>query len=52
MTGTPERPRLVVHRSHLNLSAQIVDDFAGRTLISGSTLHVRKVFNSDEKRQA
>ena len=36
--GSPERPRLVVHRSHLNLTAQIVDDFAGRTLVSWSTL--------------
>ncbi len=38
VTGTSERPRLVVHRSHLNLGAQIVDDGAGRTLVSCSTL--------------
>lgn len=38
MVGMPERPRLVVHRSHLQLQAQIVDDMAGRTLVSCSTL--------------
>lgn len=38
VSGTPERPRLVVHRSHLNLYAQLVDDAAGRTLVSCSTL--------------
>ena len=37
--GLPERPRLVVHRSHLHLIAQIVDDMAGRTLLTCSTRH-------------
>ena len=37
--GTLERPRLVVHRSHLHLYAQIVDDQAGKTLVSCSTRH-------------
>jgi large subunit ribosomal protein L18 len=31
------RPRLSVFRSHKNLYAQIVDDGAGRTLVSAST---------------
>jgi len=30
--GTPERPRLSVSRSHKNISAQLIDDLAGRTL--------------------
>lgn len=30
--GTPERPRLSVSRSHRNISAQLIDDIAGRTL--------------------
>ena len=35
--GTPQRPRLTVFRSHKNMYAQIVDDIAGRTLVSAST---------------
>ena len=36
--GTPQRPRLVVTRSNRNVTAQIVDDTKGVTLVSGSTL--------------
>ncbi len=39
VNGTTERPRLAVHRSHLNLNVQIVDDGAGKTLFSCSTLN-------------
>lgn len=35
--GTSERPRLAVSRSHRNVSAQIIDDLAGRTLCAIST---------------
>jgi large subunit ribosomal protein L18 len=38
VTGTPERPRLVVHRSSKNVSAQIADDIAGKVLLGISTL--------------
>lgn len=38
ISGTPERPRLSVHRSHLNLYVQLIDDYAGKTLLSCSTL--------------
>ena len=34
VAGTPERPRLVVFRSHKHIYAQIVDDAAQRTLMS------------------
>ncbi len=37
-TGTPERPRLAVFRSNNNMYAQIIDDTAGNTLVSASTL--------------
>jgi large subunit ribosomal protein L18 len=37
--GTPERPRLTVFRSLKNISAQIIDDVAGRTLCSASSLN-------------
>jgi len=36
--GTPERPRLCVYRSLANISAQIIDDVSGHTLVSASTL--------------
>ena len=35
--GTAERPRLSVFRSNRNISAQIIDDVAGATLVSAST---------------
>jgi large subunit ribosomal protein L18 len=38
ISGTPERPRLCVYRSNNNLYAQIIDDIAGVTLVSASTL--------------
>lgn len=36
--GTTDRPRLSVARSHKNISAQIIDDIAGKTLCAASTL--------------
>jgi large subunit ribosomal protein L18 len=36
--GMPERPRLVVFRSDRHVYAQIIDDVAGLTLASASTL--------------
>ncbi len=38
LRGTAERPRLVVTRSLRHIGAQIVDDLAGHTLVSASTL--------------
>lgn len=38
VSGTPDRPRLNVYRSLNNIYAQIVDDEAGRTVVSASTL--------------
>ncbi|NLN17514.1 MAG: 50S ribosomal protein L18 [Firmicutes bacterium] len=36
--GTPERPRLAVYRSLQHIYAQVIDDTAGQTLVSASTL--------------
>lgn len=36
--GTPDRPRLVVHRSHRNIQGHVVDDVSGRVLVGASTL--------------
>ena len=38
--GTTERPRLTVFRSNKAIWAQIIDDRAGHTLVSASTLNV------------
>lgn len=36
--GSQERPRLTVTRSHKHMYAQVIDDQAGRTLASASTV--------------
>ena len=36
--GTPERPRVCVFRSNAHIYAQLIDDTAGRTLVSVSSL--------------
>lgn len=38
VTGTPEKPRLAVYRSLKHISAQVIDDTTGRTLVSASSL--------------
>ena len=40
VSGTAERPRLVIFRSLKHISAQIVDDVAGRTLLTVSSTDV------------
>ena len=38
VSGTAERPRLRVTRTNANIYAQIIDDVAGNTLVSASSL--------------
>ena len=38
ISGTAERPRLVVTRSAKHIGVQVVDDLAGRTLASASSM--------------
>ena len=42
VTGTAERPRLVVFRSLKHISAQLVDDVGGRTLLTVSSVNLEK----------
>jgi large subunit ribosomal protein L18 len=52
VSGTVERPRLVVTRSNRGIAAQLVDDMQGRTLASASWLQVKKTFTGDKTSQA
>jgi large subunit ribosomal protein L18 len=52
ISGTAERPRLVVSRSNKGISAQLVDDLAGRTLASASWLELKKSFTGTKTEQA
>jgi large subunit ribosomal protein L18 len=38
ISGTAERPRLAVHRSLKHISAQIIDDSTGHTLVAASSV--------------
>ena len=37
LSGTAERPRLTVYFSNTNVYAQVIDDEAGKTIVSAST---------------
>src|SRR5215471_9922067 len=48
--GTPARPRLAVTRSSRNIFAQLIDDVAGHTLASASTLEASVRQSSGDKK--
>jgi len=48
VNGTATQPRLVVTRSSRHITAQVVDDIAGHTLASASTLDVSIRSTSDK----
>ena len=52
VSGTAERPRLVVFRSNRGIEAQLVDDVEGRTLASASHLGLKKSFKGSKTEQA
>lgn len=41
VSGTPDKPRLVVYRSNKHIQAQIIDDVAGKTLVSSSSVQLK-----------
>jgi large subunit ribosomal protein L18 len=53
VTGTASRPRLVVSRSTRHLFVQVVDDTAGTTLASASTMEADlRSFDGDKSAKA
>jgi large subunit ribosomal protein L18 len=53
VSGTPERPRLVVTRSSKHITVQVVDDLVGKTLASASTMEADlRGFDGDKTAKA
>ncbi|WP_353481984.1 50S ribosomal protein L18 [Haliscomenobacter sp.] len=52
ITGTPARPRLAVYRSNKAIYAQIIDDLAGHTLVSASSMEEAVVKSVNKTEQA
>ncbi|HVM36553.1 MAG TPA: 50S ribosomal protein L18 [Actinomycetota bacterium] len=52
IVGTPDRPRLAVYRSNRHIYAQVIDDFAGKTLAAASTLSAGAAGNGEPKEDA
>jgi len=52
ISGTAERPRLVVFRSNRGISAQVVDDGEGRTLAAASWQGLAASFKGTKLEQA
>jgi large subunit ribosomal protein L18 len=54
VSGTPERPRIAVHRSNRGVSAQLIDDVNGRTLaaVSWTESDLKSLKKMDQARKA
>ncbi len=53
ISGTAERPRLVVTRSSKHITVQVVDDLVGKTLASASTMESDlRTFEGDKTAKA
>ncbi|NLT02978.1 MAG: 50S ribosomal protein L18 [Bacteroidales bacterium] len=42
VSGTPEKPRMTVFRSNKQIYVQVIDDKAGKTLVSASSLKMEE----------
>ena len=45
--GTAQRPRMTVYRSLTQITVQVIDDSAGKTLVAASTRHAKGKANTD-----
>ena len=52
LRGTPEVPRLVVHRSSRHIHVQVIDDIAGHTLAAASSVEAVAAVDGDKKAKA
>jgi large subunit ribosomal protein L18 len=53
ISGSPQRPRLVVNRSARHMVAQLIDDVAGHTLAAASTMETDvRALEGDKKARA
>ena len=52
ISGTSERPRLRVFRSNKHIYAQLIDDVAGHTLVSASTVDRQFELGEEKGKQA
>ena len=52
ISGTAERPRLVVFRSNRGIEAQLVNDLEGHTLAAATWLNLKKSFKGSKTAQA
>lgn len=46
ISGTKEKPRLAVYKSLRGIYAQVIDDEAGKTLVSAKSLEMKNVSNT------
>jgi large subunit ribosomal protein L18 len=53
LSGSPQRPRLVVNRSSRHIAVQLVDDLAGHTLAAASSIEPDvRAMDGDKKARA
>ncbi|KJK52757.1 50S ribosomal protein L18 [Lentzea aerocolonigenes] len=53
VSGTAERPRLVVHRSSKHITVQVIDDLKGHTVASASSMEADvRAMDGDKKARA